>query len=302
MRNVILLLLAAALLFGCTGGTQAPGKPGGSGVPQIPGTAPSQPECSPSYSFSELEAGTLSETSSIIATVTCADGKTLSLKVDGQEEESSTVSGNGTQPIKIEFFPRKVGTLKVSVESDSETLYSRNWSVNALGSEDHKGLEYDGVSFKEWRAMAVDVENPISPDRVRVFMKRISSKTQKGTEVVAELCKDNGGNPGSVIASVKRPINATTLTENWINFDFDSPPSLSAGRYWIVLRIEQSENVNLISDVVNVYYVPGDKQSEGNTYTRQMLLDVDMVSGMASETSWQPLSYDRTYAIVLTTK
>lgn len=301
MRNVILLILAAALVFGCTGGAQAPGTPGGS-VPQIPGTGPSAPECSPSYSFSELEAGTLSETANVIATVTCADGKTLSLNVDGQEEKAVTVSGNGTQLLKIEFFPRKVGDHKVTIESGSETLYSRDWNVNALGSEDTKGLEYDGVSFKEWRAMAVDVENPISPDRVKVFMKRIASKTQKGTEIVVELRKDNGGTPGTLVSSVKRPINATTMTENWINFDFDSPPSLSAGKYWIVVRIEQTENVNLVSDVVNVHYVSGDKQSEGNTYTRQMILDVDMVSGMASETSWQPLSYDRTYAIVLTTK
>jgi len=300
MRNVIILLLAAALLFGCTGGGQTQ-TPGGS-TPQIPGTGPSQPECSPSYAFSDLDAGTLSESANVVATVTCADGKTLSLKVDGAEAASMTVSGNATQPLNLGFYPKKVGTLKVTIDSGAETLYSRDWSVNSLGSEDISGLEYDGVSFKEWRAMAMDVQNPITPDRVRVFMKRIASKTQKGTLVVLDLRQDAGGKPGSVVAMVKKPINATTMSDNWINFDFDSPPTLSAGKYWVVVRIEQSENVNLVSDVVNVHYVSGDKQSEGNTYTKQMLLDVDMISGMASETSWQPLSYDRTYSIVLTKK
>lgn len=301
MRNVVMLILAAALLFGCTGGGQTPANTGGN-TPQIPGTGTGQPECSPSYAFSDLDAGTLSESANVVATVTCADGKTLSLTVDGDEAATVTVNGNATQPLKMEFYPKKVGTLKVAISNGAETLYSRDWSVNSLGSEDTTGLEYDSVSFKEWRAMAMDVENPITPDRIKVFMKRIAYKTQKGTMIVVDLRKDNGGVPGAVVASVKKPINATTMTDNWINFDFDSPPALSAGKYWVVVRIEQSENVNLISDVVNVHYVSGDKQTEGNTYTRQMLLDVDMVSGMATETSWQPLSYDRTYSIMLTKK
>jgi hypothetical protein len=302
MRNVIILLLVAALIFGCTGGNQTQGGKNGSTIPQIPGTGGTPAEaCTPSYSFSELQAGTLSETAKVVATVTCADGKALSLKVDGTEAESVTVSGNATQPLNIEFYPKKVGTLKVTIESGGETLYSRDWSVNALGSEDTSGLDYDGASFKEWRAMAMDVQNPITPDRVKVYMKRIAAKSQKGTQIVVDIRKDDSGNPGDIVASVKRPINATTMTDNWINFDFDSPPALSAGKYWVVVRIEQSENVNLVSDVVNVHYV-GDRLSDPNTYTRQMLLDVDMVSGVASESSWQPLSYDRTYSIVLTKK
>ncbi|MCI0503655.1 hypothetical protein L0Y65_02990 [Candidatus Micrarchaeota archaeon] len=301
MRNAIILILAAVLLFGCAGGGQPQGTGGGGGTPQLPGTGPAQPECTPSYAFSELEAGTLSETAKVVATVTCADGKTLLLKVDGNEEASVTIGGNATQPQALEFYPKKVGTLKVTIEDETGTLYSRDWSVNALGSEDISGLDYDGVSFKEWRAMAMDVQNPIAPDRVRIFMKRIAYKTQKGTEIVVDIRRDDSGSPGGIVASVKRPINATTLTDNWINFDFDAPPSLAAGKYWVVVRIEQSENVNLVSDVVNVHYV-GDKNGDPNTYTRQMLLDVDMASGMASETSWQPLSYDRTYSIMLTKK
>jgi hypothetical protein len=300
MRDIIVLLLAATLLFGCTGGGQTQGKPV---TPQLPGAGAAQAAeaCSPSYSFSELGEGTLSQSEKVVATVTCADGKKLSLKVDGAEEASAAASGNATVPLDLGFYPKKVGTLKVTVESGGETLYSRDLEVKPLGSGDTSGLDYDGASFKEWRAMAVDVGNPIAPDRVRIFMKRIASKYQKGTQIVVELRDDDNGNPGSILAVSKKPINATTMTDNWINFDFDSPQSLAAGRYWIVLRIEQSESVNLVSDVVNVHYT-GDKNADANDYTRQMLLDVDMASGMATQTEWQPLSYDRTYSIVLTKK
>jgi len=303
MRNLLIFAFAALLVFGCTGtAPQSGGATGGPAAPQLPGTGPAVEACPPSYSFSDLEAGTLSETAAVIATVTCADGETLSLKVDGVEAASASVQGNATQPLRMEFYPKEVGTLSVSIENGAETLYSRDWSVNSLGSEDTKGVDYDGVSFKEWRAMSVDVENQISPDRVRVFMKRLASKTQPGTLIAMDIRKDDKGKPGAAVATVKKPINATTMSENWINFDFDTAPVLAKGTYWLVVRIEQSENVNLISDMVNVHYVTGDRQSDGNDYTKQMLLDVDMVSGMASETSWQPLSYDRTYSIVLTKK
>jgi hypothetical protein len=298
MRNVIVLILAAVLMFGCTGGGQA--KPA---IPQLPGAGAAQAAeaCSPSYTFTEIGAGTLSQSEEIVATATCADGRRLALMVDGDEEASATASGNGTQQLELGFYPKRVGTLAVSVETGGETLHSREVDVKPLGSEDVSGLDYDGVSFKEWRAMAVDVGNPVAPDRVRIFMKRIAAKFQKGTEITVELRDDDNGNPGSILAVSKRPINATTMTDNWINFDFDSPVSLAAGRYWIVMRIEQSESVNLVSDVVNVHYV-GDRNADANDYTRQMLLDVDMSSGMASETEWQPLTYDRTYSVVLTKK
>ena len=136
--------------------------------------------------------------------------------------------------------------------------------------------------------------------RVKIYMKRLAYKTQPSTEIVVEVRSDDGGDPGSVVASVKRPINATTLSDNLINFDFATEPTLAPGRYWIVVRIEQTEDVNLVSDTVNIHYVAVDRQAPGNGYTRQMMLDVDKASGFASETEWAPLSYDRVYSIVLT--
>lgn len=299
MKRIILLVLAGLLVFGCTGSQPSGGKPGAS-VPQMPGTSAPAEECSPSYSFSEIQPGTLSKTASLVATLTCAAGKNIVVKLDGEQVASNTPNSNATTPLKLEFGPEKDGTLKLTVEGDGETLFSRDWTVSPLGSADIKGVENDAVSFKEWRAMAVDVENPISPARARVFMKRLDFRTQPGTEIVLEIRGDSGGKPGSVVAFVKRPINVTTLSENWINFDFEPKPSLSAGRYWIVLSIEQTENVNLVSDKINVHYVANDKQAPGNDYTGQMLLDVDPTTGFASETQWTPLSYDRDYSIVLT--
>ena len=298
MKRVVLLLLAALLVFGCTGGQTTGTKPGGG---TTPGTSTQPAEaCTPSYAFSEVDDGTLSQTAELVATVTCAAGKSIVVRLDGTEAASATPDSNATTPLKLDFGPKKDGTLKLTVESDGETVYSRDWTVAPLGSDDTKGLENDGVSFKEWRAMSVDVQNTINPGRVKVFMKRIDYRTQPGTNVIIEIRNDDNGAPGNLVASVKRPLNVTTLSENWINFDFDTKPTLSPGTYWIVLRVEQTENVNLVSDTINVHYVAVDKQAEGNDYTSQMLLDVSMVDGTASESEWTPLSYDRIYSIVLT--
>jgi hypothetical protein len=301
MRYIAVIVLAAILVFGCAG--PAPPAVPGATPPIAPGgpePGPSGEECTPSYSFSDLDGGVLSKTSSIVATVTCAAGKSIVVKLDGVQAASVLPESNATAPIKLEFYPRTEGTLKLTVESDGETVYSRDWAVVPLGNDETKGLENDAVSFKEWRAMAVDIENPISADKVRIFMKRIDEKTQPGTEIVVEIRDDKGGNPGNVISSVRRPTNVTTLSDNWITFDFEDDPALGKGRYWIVMRVDQTEGVTVVSDKVNVHYVPVDKQAEGNDYTRQMMLEVNQQTGEASETEWTPLSYDRIYTMILT--
>ncbi len=298
MKNFILLILAGLLVFGCTGPSAPSG--GQPSVPGLPGTQPPAAACSPSYSFSELQDGRLSDTATLTATVTCAAGKKIAVKLDGAEVASQTPATNATQPLQLEFGAPDDGTLKLTVEADGETVFSRDWNVVPLGSDDTKGLENDAVSFKEWRAMAVDVENTISPGRVRLFLKRIDFRTQPGTQIVVEIRDDDNGNPGDVVASVKRPINATTLSDNWLNFDFAEKPALQPGRYWVALRIDQTESISVVSDSINIHYVAVDKQSPGNDYTRQMMLDVDPKTGQGSETQWVPLSYDREYTIVLT--
>ncbi|MDD5172013.1 MAG: hypothetical protein PHF60_03170 [Candidatus ainarchaeum sp.] len=301
MRQILLVLLTAFLLFGCFGiGGGGTGSAGQTGTPQLPGTTPPVEQCSPSYSFSELGDGMLSKTATIVATVTCAAGKELTVSLDGKVVKTTSVDTNATTPVTLEFAPTKDGTVSVEVKSGGESVFSRDWNVKPLGNENTIGLETDGVSFKEWRAMAVDVENTITPGRIRAFMKRMSFQTQPSTTLIVEMRSDNNGNPGNVVASVTKPFTVVTQTENWINFDFDSKPTLAPGKYWIVFKVQQTEDVNLVSDVAYVHYVSVDKQAPGNDYTREMKLSVNEQTGFASETSWQPLSYDREYSVILT--
>ncbi len=299
MRRILFILLAGLLLFGCFGiGGSKP--TGGGTTPQVPGTTPPVETCTPSYTFSELSTGTLSKTATLVATVTCAAGKTLEVTLDGTQVMTAGATTNATTPIELEFAPTRDGTIKVEIKSDGETVFSRDWSVKPLGNPETIGLDTDGVSFKEWRAMAVDVQNTISPDKVKIYMKRMSFKTQPSTTLTVQLRSDSNGNPGNVVASVTKPFTVATQTDNWISFDFASKPTLAPGRYWVVMKVEQTEDVNLVSDVAYVHYVTVDKQAPGNDYTRQMILSVDEKSGFASETPWQPLSYDREYSLYLT--
>lgn len=298
MRQILIVLLAALLLSGCFG--IGGGAKGGTGTPQVPGTTPPVEQCSPSYVFSELADGTLSKTASVVATVTCAAGKSLTVSLDGEVVKTTGVDTNATTPVTLEFAPTKDGTVKVEIKSDGEVVFSRDWNVRVLGNPETMGLDTDGVSFKEWRAMAVDVENTIAPDKVKIYMKRMTFNTQEGTTITVQIRSDNNGNPGNVVASVTRPFTVATQTDNWISFDFSPRPTLAPGRYWITMKVEQTEDVNLVSDVAYVHYVIVDKQAPGNDYTRQMILSVDEKTGFASETSWQPLSYDREYSIYLT--
>ena len=294
----VLLLLTAVLLFGCAG-PQAPDGDQPSGVlPGIPG-APAE-ECSPSYSFSELEDGMLSKSTDLVATVTCAAGKKVSVKLDGDEATALIPETNATQPLRLTFGPKTDGTLTVTVEVDGQTVHSREWEVAPLGSSDTSGVDNDAVSFKEYRAMAVDVENRITPGRIRIFVKRLDFRSEEGTQVLIEIRDDDSGNPGSLVAETRRPIEDITLSENWLNFDFAEKPTLSPGRYWMVMKVEQTEGISTVSDSINIHYVTVDRQQPGNDYTRVMKLAVSEQTGEASETSWEPLPYDRVYSVVLT--
>ncbi len=297
--RLVLLILSIILIFGCTGqsGPTAPTAPTAPVQPSGP-TTPAA-ECSPDYSFSELENSTFGGDETLAATVTCAAGETLSLKVDGTTVAKQVISDNSTTPVDFTVPALKDGTLKVTVETDSETLFSRDWEVEPLGNTELFGTGYESFSFKEWVAMSFDIDNKVELGQVKAYLKRQSSQTQPSTMIVMEIRKDNSGEPGSLVTSKKLPIKDTTLTANWLKFDLDSKKKLEAGTYWIVLKIEQTEEITLVSDVVTVHYAVIDKQIEGNDYTRRMPLDVDIKTGLASETSWEELSYDREYNIVL---
>jgi len=302
MKNIIVLILATLLVFGCMGGTPA-AKPVGKTTPAnaTANTTSQQATanaCTPVYTFSELPAGILSKQVNFVATTTCAADKKLVVKLDGAEAAAVMVTGNATSPLQLAIAPGKDGTVKLTVESDGVTVHSRDWEVAPLGSADTKGVEYDSVSFKEWRTTAVDVGSQINAAKVKIFMKRLQWKTQPATVIVVEIRKNDNGKPGDRLAGVERPINVTTLSDNWITFDMGNA-ALAPGRYWITMKIKQTEEVSLVSDIVQVHYVPVDKQAPGNDYTRQMILSVDEKNGVATETQWTPLAYDRVYSITL---
>lgn len=300
MKNIAIFLLAAILLFGCAGpqpGTPSKTPPTAPTEPSVP-SAPSD-DCTPDYSFSVLKDGTFSQTETLVATVTCAGNTTLNLKVDGKTVESKTADSDVTTPLKFSVPALKEGTSKVTVETANDSLFSRDWDVEALGNTDTRGTGYEAFSYKTWVAMAFDIENPVELGQVKAFLKRQSGNTRPNSELVLEVRKDSSGEPGSLLASKGMAVTEPTLTENWIKFDLDKKVSLSPGTYWVVLMVNQTEDLGLASDMVTVNYEIIDKEVEGNDYTSRMMLDVDLKTGEASETSWEPLSYDREFNIVL---
>ncbi|VVC03830.1 Uncharacterised protein [Candidatus Bilamarchaeum dharawalense] len=297
MNKWILFLLAALLVFGCTmPGTQNNTTP----KLQIPGST--QPEkCTFQYSFSELETGVLGESSSLTATVTCAAGKDIVVKFDGAQIAQSSITTNATTPIQLEFAPPKDGGYLLTVEIDGETVYSKNWVVNPVGNDNLLGADSDGFSFKEWRAVAFQTDSSITPARIRIYMKRLDARTEAGNNILVELRADNNNKPGPLVAAIRKPTTAATLSYNWINFDFTEPTAIPAGKYWMVMKVEQTLTPKPVSDTLYVHYRVINKEESGNDYTKQMMLTVDPQTSITSETEWQTLPYDKVYTMVLTT-
>jgi hypothetical protein len=294
--RLVLLLISAILIFGCTGqtGTTEPAGPLQQQQPIVPGE-----ECTQGYSFSEIEDSIYGSDESLVATVTCAAGKTLTVKVNGKTVATETVEENSTTPLEFSVPALKEGTLKVTVDDGNQTVYSRDWEVEMLGNSDLFGTGYQSFSFKEWVAMAFDIDNEVELGQVKAYLKRQSSQTQPSSMIVLEVREDQSGVPGELIASKKLPISETTLSANWLRFDLDEKTTLRPGRYWIVLKIDQTEEISLVSDVVTVHYAVIDRDVTGNDYTGKMVLDVDLKTGYATETNWEGLSYDREFNILL---
>lgn len=289
------------LLFGCSGTTPPAGNSTATnqtGVTTTGGNGGEAQACSPDFSFTNLPDVTLSDTAVLNGTATCAAGEQLSLMIDGTNLDTETPSTNGTEQVQFHFPAKNSGKHKLTVTGAGQTLYSQDWNVMPLGSSDISGLETDAVSFSEWRAVAVDVQNQINAGHVRIYLKRQAFQIQQSTQIEVDIANDLGGNPGDVLASAIKPINATSLSDNWVSFDFTH--TLAPGRYWIVLKIDQSKDVSVVSDIVLMHYVTVDKNAQGNDHTRQMMLTVDENTGAASQTQWQPLPYDKEYSLTLT--
>jgi len=298
----VILILTALLLFGCTGGEQTPAgetETGSSGdgledLGEVVGL-----ECDAEYTFSAVEGGTFGKTSTLLVTATCAKNETLTATVDGEPAGSVKIDTNKETEVELDVVALKDGTVTLAVTSQGESLYSQEWEVEVLGNADISGMDYDAISFKEWRAMAFDLDGQVDVGRIRVYMKRLEGRTEPNTNIILEVRKDSSDNPGQLEESVTIPITDVTLNYNWVNFDFEEKANLGPGKYWIVMKIEQTENIKLVSDKVMVHYTVVDREADGNEYTRQMMLSVDEKTGFASETEWDPLSYDKLYNVVL---
>ncbi|MBD3210198.1 hypothetical protein GF318_02345 [Candidatus Micrarchaeota archaeon] len=295
MRQFIFALLAAFFVLGCVSGPSE-------GPAEVPDVIPGQEEvelCDFESSFSGPGDGHFGKTKKLTGSVTCGAGQTLELTVDGQAVDSRTIQGNSTTTVTFDVPGLKTGALPVEVSSAGKTLYSREWGVEALGNQDVTHGDFDSLSFKLWRAMAFDIETAVDVGRISAYMKRLEGKTQPNTNLLVEIRKDENGEPGELVDSTTVPIEETTLTYNWIHFDFSPRAGLQEGRYWVVMQVEQTENIKLVSDAVMLHYMTVDRLAEGNDYTLQMALDVDEKTGYVSETEWVPLSYDREYNIIL---
>ncbi len=293
------------LLWGCT--TTSPPKADSNGtttakLPPVPsGGAETQPtpsssKCPPSYLFGEVANGTLGHTSHIVATVSCLAGKVVSVRVGDSTLVRMVVNTNDSQTIDLIFIPPKDGTFRLSVDLDGSEIYFQAFRVSPLGSVVTTGTSlYDSISRKEWRTLEFETAGPLTITRAKVYIQRLDGYPTEAN-MVLDIRGDNGGVPGSILATVRKPLSSATMTPNWIKFVLSQPLQIPAGKYWAVLRLEQTGSP-LSTDSYYVHYVVNDKQAEGNGYTRQMVLNVDRSGEILTETKWDPLSYDRTYQI-----
>ncbi|VVC01786.1 Uncharacterised protein [uncultured archaeon] len=171
--------------------------------------------------------------------------------------------------------------------------------MSPIGSQDTGGSKNDAVSIKEWLATSFTVQGALPVKSVGVYMKRLYTETLKNSFVVMELHADDNGKPAAAaLAASTQPITRPTLSENWIWFNLDNAATLQPGKYGVVFKVDQ-ESDSLVSDVVNVHYVSTDSTKPGNDYTRRMLLEWDNNARVYKQTTWDPLAYDRTYAVVV---
>jgi hypothetical protein len=235
----------------------------------------------------------------LVANVQCANGKTIALYVDGTKLIGQPVESNDAATLTFRIIPKTDETKTVELKADDEVIYSKQVAISPIGSKDTSGNKNDAISAKEWIASSFDIENGITVRRIGAYMKRLYSNTLKDSVVIAELHRDDGGKPASAyLEKTTVPITTPTLTENWIWFKFSNGAELQPGKYWVVFKVDQGPGA-IVSDVANIHYTAKDTQTAGNDYTRQMTLEWSDAESKYRETAWQPLPYDRTYAVIV---
>jgi len=308
MRGLfVALILASLLVFGCVG-EQAVVEEGDTVTEETEDTTEEtteetvetgDSECEPSYMVLELGAGIFSKGTPFGVSAECAAGKTVSLYVDSEKIAEQSVTTNNVAVLNFVLIPKSEGAKTVEVKVDGETVYSTSWPVIPLGSQDISGNKNEDVSSRKWVAISYHVDSRVQVKSVGAYMKRLYSNTLEDTYVVAEIRPDNGGEPGDeVLASSRLSIDETTMSENWIWFNFDEPVELAPpGRHWVVFRIDYPD---IVSDVVNIHYVGEDTTSEPNDYSKRLLLEWDDDARAFVETAgWETFTYNKEFSVVL---
>jgi len=301
MKKLLLVLASALLIFGCIslpGGTSLPKN---LSVPTVPNvtqaanqsvTAPVVQTCSPSYSFTDPSPAVLGGTGALSVSATCAANKAISVEVAGVSAGQSTVPGDSAV-LNFNLPASADGTVKVEVKSDGASIHSADWEVKPIGYSNTAGIDNDQVSIKNWKAVAFDVQNPISVKKAGAYLRRLQSMTLQGSTVIVEIRSDSGGAPGAVVSSGSLPITGVTMTPNWIYFPMNA--QLQKGRYWLVFKVDQAGSA-IVSDVVNIQYYSADKTKPGNQDHMKMDLQRNEDTQQWEETTWDTLAYDRNYA------
>ena len=261
-----------------------------------------EPACEPSYEFSGLpEKGVIGQPVQFSVVSTCAKNKIIGLNIDELQESGGSITTNDPVNFNFVLMPEVEGTKQLVVWSDADAIYNESWEVLPIGSTDTSGSKNDGASVSEWLATSFEIQNSIKVRSVGMYLKRLHSQTMQHSMILVDIRADDGGQPSENYITVDElPITDTTLTENWIYFNFGDSIELEPGKYWVVLRVTQETQDQIVSDVVNLHYTfDGDTTVPGNEYTKRMRLEWDNDQRKFAKTNWEPLAYDRTYSVIV---
>ncbi len=296
MKKLILAFIVMLLVFGCIGipGQQVNVPLGNITVPKAPnvtvdnGTI-SVKTCDANYSVSSIVSTKLSGTQVLSVTANCASNKTIAVYVDDAISGQSVVPGESAI-LNFNIIATTEGMHKVEVKSDGQVVGSKSFNVTPIGYFNTVGTENDPVSINHVKALAFDIDSPISVKRVGAYMWRLESMTI-GSNIIAEIRKDSNGQPGDSVATSTLPIKVTTLTPNWIYFPTDT--QLAKGRYWLVFSVSKD------NEYVNIKYTTNDKLKPGNANHLKMDLTKNEDLQIWEQTTWDPLSFDRSYSFIV---
>jgi len=298
LRLTIPVILALVLLFGCI---QIPGLSKSSNVTSknvsvsnIPaattGNETIEPTCSPSYSMSSLKAANLSGTGALSVTASCATNKTVAVYVDDVLASQASVPSDPAV-LNFNLIAANDGTSTVEVKADGSTIGTTNWTISPIGFTDTSGTDVDQISIKHWKAIAFNVQNPVTVKKASAYMKRLDA-LQFGSNILLEIRADSSGEPGStIVAQSAFPMKNATLSYNWI--DFPVSASLAKGKYWLVFSVDKD------SDYIYIRYVTVDKKKAGNADHLEMDLVRNDDTQSWDQTTWSTLPFDRRYAFIV---